>query len=52
VLHRNIGFTLLYARGAAEEALRVFEEGMSTDPTNVELYQGADQALSLLGRGP
>ena len=25
---------------------------MSADPTNVELYQGADQALSLLGRGP
>ena len=52
VLHRNIGFTLLYARGAAEDALRVFEEGMGADPTNVELYQGADQALSLLGRGP
>jgi tetratricopeptide (TPR) repeat protein len=52
VLHRNIGFTLLYARGAADEALRVFTEGMASDPTNVELYQGADQALSLLGRGP
>ena len=52
VLHRNIGFTLLYARGAAEDALRVFEEGRGADPTNVELYQGADQALSLLGRGP
>ena len=51
VLHRNIGFTLLYARGAAADALRVFEEGMGADPTNVELYQGADQALSLLGRG-
>jgi len=52
VLHRNIGYTLLYARGAAEEALRVFEEGMGTDSTNVELYQGADQALSLLRREP
>jgi tetratricopeptide (TPR) repeat protein len=52
VLHRNVGFTLLYARGAAEDARRVFEEGMAADPTNVELYQGADQALSLLGRGP
>ena len=51
VLHRNIGFTLLYARGAAEDALRVFDEGKAADPTNVELYQGADQALSLLGRG-
>lgn len=53
VLHRDIGFTLLYARkDAAGEALRAFEEGMSADPTNVEVYQGADQALSLLGRGP
>jgi tetratricopeptide (TPR) repeat protein len=51
VLHRNVGFTLLYARGAAAEALRVFTEGMGPDATNVELYQGADQALSLLGRG-
>jgi hypothetical protein len=25
---------------------------MGADPTNVEIYQGADQALSLLGRGP
>jgi tetratricopeptide (TPR) repeat protein len=52
VLHRNIGFTLLYARGAAADALRVFEEGMGADPGNVELYEGADQAMSLLGRAP
>jgi tetratricopeptide (TPR) repeat protein len=52
VLHRNIGFTLLYASGAAEQALRTFEEGMSADEANAELYQGADQALSLLARGP
>jgi len=52
VLHRNIGFAQLYARGDAGEALRAFEDGMAADPTNVELYQGADQALSLLGRGP
>ena len=39
--------TLLYARGAAAPAVRVFEEGMAADPTNVELYQGADQALTL-----
>jgi tetratricopeptide (TPR) repeat protein len=50
VLHRNIGFTLLYARGVVADALQAFTEGMGTDPTNVELYQGADQALSLLGR--
>jgi tetratricopeptide (TPR) repeat protein len=52
VLHRNIGFTHLYARGAAADALRIFEEGMGADPENVELYEGADQALSLLGRTP
>jgi tetratricopeptide (TPR) repeat protein len=52
VLHRDIGFTLLYARGAAEDALHVFEEGMGADPDNVELYEGSDQALSLLGRAP
>jgi tetratricopeptide (TPR) repeat protein len=52
VLHRDIGFTHLYARGAAAEALRAFEEGMTTDPENVELYEGADQALTLLGRAP
>jgi len=50
VLHRNIGFTILYSGGGPEEALGVFEEGMTADPTNVELYQGADQALSLMGR--
>ncbi|HSD65452.1 MAG TPA: DUF5107 domain-containing protein, partial [Vicinamibacteria bacterium] len=52
VLHRNIGFTLLYARGSAADALRVFEEGMGADPENVEIYEGADQAMSLLDRTP
>jgi tetratricopeptide (TPR) repeat protein len=52
VLHRNIGFAQLYARSAARDALRVFGEGMLADPTNVEVYEGADQALTLLGRGP
>jgi tetratricopeptide (TPR) repeat protein len=33
-----------------EGALAVFLEGMDSDPTNVDLYQGADQAMSLLGR--
>jgi len=50
VLHRNIGFAYLYSRGAAEEALRAFEEGMAADATNIELYEGADQALSRLDR--
>ena len=51
-LHRNIGFAHLHARAAAADALRAFQEGMDVDPRNVELYEGADQALSLLGRGP
>jgi tetratricopeptide (TPR) repeat protein len=50
VLHRNLGRTLLQIQGDVEGALAVFMEGMSADPTNVDLYQGADQALSLLGR--
>jgi tetratricopeptide (TPR) repeat protein len=52
VLHRNIGLTLLYAHGDAAGALGVFEEGMGADRENVELYEGADQALTLLGRPP
>ena len=50
VLHRNLGRTLLQIQGDAEGALAAFMEGMGADPTNVDLYQGADQALSLLGR--
>jgi tetratricopeptide (TPR) repeat protein len=50
VLHRNLGRALLQIQGDVEGALAVFMEGMSADPTNVDLYQGADQALSVLGR--
>jgi tetratricopeptide (TPR) repeat protein len=50
VLHRNLGRALLLTRDDAEGALAVFLEGLSSDPRNVDLYQGADQALSLLGR--
>ena len=50
VLHRNLGRTLLQIQGEVEGALAVFTEGMASDPTNVDLYEGADQALSLLGR--
>ncbi|HEU0107007.1 MAG TPA: DUF5107 domain-containing protein [Vicinamibacteria bacterium] len=50
VLHRDLGRTLLQIQGDVEGALAAFLEGMSADPTNVDLYQGADQALSLLGR--
>ncbi len=50
VLHRNLGRTLLQVKGDAGQALAVFTEGIDADPTNVDLYQGADQAMSLLGR--
>jgi tetratricopeptide (TPR) repeat protein len=50
VLHRNLGRALLQAKGDVAAALAVFLEGMDSDPANVDLYQGADQALSLLGR--
>ena len=50
VLHRNLGRTLLQVKGDIPGALAVFREGMASDPWNVDLYQGADQALSLLGR--
>jgi tetratricopeptide (TPR) repeat protein len=48
VLHRNLGMTLLHARGDARGALEAFVEGMGVDGSNGELYAGADQAQSLL----
>jgi len=51
VLHRNIGMTLIHAKADPTAALQVFEEGMKVDASNVDLYLGADQCLSLLGRG-
>ena len=50
VLHRNLARTLLLIQGDVEGALAVFLEGITADPSNADLYQGADQALSLLGR--
>ena len=50
VLHRNLGLTLLHALGDTERAREVLAEGVRVDPTNVEVYQGLDQVLGLLGR--
>jgi len=50
VLHRNLGLTLLQVGHDARAALEVFLEGMDADPTNLDLYLGVDQAMSILGR--
>ena len=52
VLHASLGRTLLQIEKKPEQALGVFEEGLRTDPQNLQLYIGMDQALSILGRAP
>lgn len=48
-LHRNLGLALLVGKGDAAESRRVFEAGLTSDPRNVEIYEGLDRVLSLLG---
>jgi tetratricopeptide (TPR) repeat protein len=50
VLHASMGRALLHVKNEREQALAVFQEGVRSDPANVELYTGLDQALSILGR--
>jgi tetratricopeptide (TPR) repeat protein len=45
-----MGRALLHVKNEPEQALAVFQEGVRSDPANVELYTGLDQALSILGR--
>jgi tetratricopeptide (TPR) repeat protein len=52
VLHANLGRALLHMKNDPEQALIVLQEGLHTDPLNVELYIGLDQALSILRRPP
>jgi tetratricopeptide (TPR) repeat protein len=52
VLHASLGRALLHAKDNPEQALAVFLEGLRSDPENVELYTGMDQALSILERPP
>jgi len=49
VLHRNLGLALLHA-GQLERARDVLAEGLTADPSNVEVYLALDQVLGLLGR--
>ena len=50
VLHADIGRVLLREKDDAAGALRAFREGMKIDPLNLELYDGVDESLSLMGR--
>ena len=52
VLHRNLGLALLHANSDPQRARDVLVAGIDVDPSNVDLYLGADQCMSLLGRSP
>jgi tetratricopeptide (TPR) repeat protein len=52
VLHASFGRALLHAKNDPEQALQVFQEGLRTDPQNIALYTGTDQALSILRHPP
>ena len=52
VLHASLGRALLHAKNDPEQALKVFQEGLHTDPQNIALYTGIDQALSILRHPP
>jgi tetratricopeptide (TPR) repeat protein len=51
VLHASLGRALLH-EDAPQKALTVFQEGLRADPSNIDLYTGIDQALSILRRPP
>ena len=50
VLHRNLALTYLTLKSSPERAVEMYREGMQADATNLEVYTGINQALSLLGR--
>jgi tetratricopeptide (TPR) repeat protein len=50
VLDANLGRTLLRLRHDPEGALAAFRSGLDSDPTNLEIYTGADDAMSILRR--
>ena len=50
VLDADVGRALLRVKHDAAGALEAFREGLSADPTNMELYTGMEQALSILAR--
>jgi tetratricopeptide (TPR) repeat protein len=48
VLDANTGLALLHIKHDPEKALEAFRDGLTNDPTNVAIYLGIDQSLSLL----
>jgi tetratricopeptide (TPR) repeat protein len=50
VLDASLGLALLHEKHDAEHALSAFRDGVRSDATNVTVYLGADQALSLLAK--
>ena len=50
VLDASLGLALLHEKHDAEHALSAFRDGLRSDATNVTVYLGADQALSLLAK--
>jgi tetratricopeptide (TPR) repeat protein len=49
-LEASIGLALLYVQRDFTGALRAFDEGIKTDPTNIVNYSGSVAALTLLGK--
>ncbi len=52
VLSASTGLALLHVKNDPEGALSAFREGLQSDSTNIAIYLGIDQALSLLKRPP
>ena len=50
VLNASTGLALLHVKNDPEHALSAFRDGLQSDPTNIAIYLGIDQALSLLNR--
>jgi tetratricopeptide (TPR) repeat protein len=50
VLHADIGCALLREKHDTIGALKAFREGLAVDPLNRKLYEGVDDALSVMSR--
>ncbi len=50
VLGASMGLALLQIKNDPQQALDVFRDGLQSDPDNIAIYLGMDQALSLLDR--